>query len=300
MIDQESIKAIGRSILAARGTQQEAKSEGFKTGEARPESNQQTNETSNSSQATPTLARYVFPELDEQINTRSDQPILIPQTRFSSQEVSTKPTDSSEQTINLTLLRQIIRRCRQREFTRQHVAADQQKQKGYQCGLEQGLEEGRKQGLESGYQESIAMHNESAEKWNQQVSELWNELQNIHDTTVIQLGEAIIDVVTQVAEKVLKQELSLSRASIQPMVENAVKQFANAPSLSLRIHPDDKNLLTPVVNGLPGLTILEDQQITPGGFVLKSDKGEIDATIERRCGTCFDAIHQPTASETYL
>lgn len=280
MIDPESIKAIGRSILAARSKMPEQITK--MVGEpANPSPSLKSSKTN----------RYQFPPLNPQATREcNDDHFFIdaqPDNKTASINLST------QKKLGLSTLREIIKRCRHREYQRLENECTLKKQEGYQDGFTEGYESG----LQSARQESITIHNQSAEKWNSLITELWNELHDLHNSTVCHLSEPLIELIAQVTSRVMNQELSISRGTIKTMLEDEIKQLPNSLNLRLHINPEDHDLLNPVLNNLPNSAVHLDSEIEPGGFILRSEKGEVDATIHRRLSTCLDkvndALHKP-------
>ena len=187
-------------------------------------------------------------------------------------------------------LRATVRRVRERDqrIRRQAVYAEA-RQRGYQ--------EGYAEGVRAGQQEAHHQQQQSAEQWLGLINNLWHELSNLHQATLLNLGQPLLELITKVVEQVVHHELVTSPQSLQQLVSNALDLLPQAQSVVLAINPRDRTLLEPVLARLPTPWLVrEDDTITPGGCRLISEHGEVDATVESRLASCLDVVHEQLVS----
>ena len=108
------------------------------------------------------------------------------------------------------------------------------------------------------------------------------ELEQLEQTAAAQVLELACDLARQVVRRELATPLEPLRATVQEALALLV---ADGRAATLRLHPDDLLLLQDELHEpLHGLRVQlkADDQITPGGCVVDSAQGSVDATIEKR------------------
>lgn len=190
-------------------------------------------------------------------------------------------------------LRATVRRVRERDHRLQRVA----RQATYAEAQQRGYDEGHAAGFRAGQQEAQQHHQQSAEQWSGLINSLWHELSNLHQVTLLNLGQPLLELITKVVEQVVNHELVTSPESLQQLVSDALGLLPETHSVVLEINPQDRTLLEPVIARLPAPWLVrEDDTITPGGCRLVSEHGEVDATVESRLASCLDAVHEQLVS----
>lgn len=194
---------------------------------------------------------------------------------------------------NFAQLRATVRRVRERDRRLQRVAQQAVFAEAQQCGYQEGYAEG----LRAGQQEAEDHHQQSAEQWLGLINSLWHELSNLHQATLLNLGQPLLELITKVVEQVVNHELVTSPQSLQQLVSDALDLLPQTPSVVLEINPRDRTLLESVIARLPTQWLVrEDDTITSGGCRLLSEHGEVDATVEGRLASCLDAVHEQLVS----
>ena len=97
----------------------------------------------------------------------------------------------------------------------------------------------------------------------------------------------IITLVFDLAKKVIKQEIEVSRTVALSVIQHALRRVVDSGSLRIRVHPDDlqtvrghREDLLALVDGARHVEIIDDRRVSPGGCVLETPAGNIDANIE--------------------
>ena len=194
---------------------------------------------------------------------------------------------------NFSQLRATLRRVRERDRRLQQVA----QQAVFAEARQRGYQEGYAEGVRSGKQAAEDHHQQSAEQWLGLINSLWHELSNLHQATLMNLGQPLLELITKVVEQVVNHELVTSPQSLQQLVSDALDLLPQTPSVVLEINPRDRTLLESVIARLPAQWLVrEDDTITPGGCRLLSEHGEVDATVEGRLASCLDAVHEQLVS----
>lgn len=211
------------------------------------------------------VQRYQFPFV-----RRERQPVPTPVSGFS-------------------LLRATVRKVRERDRRIERAA----QQASYAESQQRGYEDGHAEGYRAGQLAAQQQHQHSAGQWLGLINSLWQELSNLHQATLLNLGQPLTELISKVVQQVVNHELVTSPESLQQLVSDALGLLPETQSVVLEINARDRPLLEPVIAGLPaGWTVREDDTITSGGCRLVSEHGVVDATVESRLASCLDAVHE--------
>lgn len=121
----------------------------------------------------------------------------------------------------------------------------------------------RNSGFEEGHQEGLA-----------QLTERLVTLEQEREELLKQQEKEIVEMVLAIAKKVVARELK--KGAIADLVRQAISQ-AVGDRVVVRIHPDDKEKLGEVGSKL---TLHLDETITPGGCLVETELGTVDARLE--------------------
>jgi flagellar biosynthesis/type III secretory pathway protein FliH len=161
--------------------------------------------------------------------------------------------------IILTARSEATRLRSQAEATRQQAVVEKEaeRERGFQQGLQAGLAE---------------------------LSEKIIEAEFGREKILNEAEPQIIRMVMDIAEKVIGREVE--KGAIVDIVKQAISQ-AVGRKVTVRINPQDvpamkereKDLMT-ALDGTQTVSIKEDEQIPPGGCVVETEKGAVDARLE--------------------
>jgi flagellar assembly protein FliH len=146
---------------------------------------------------------------------------------------------------------------------------------------EQGFELGREQGLAAA-QAEIA---ERVEELDALVAELTSLRSNLFRSSVQDLGAAI----THIAERVVGRELAVNSSGVERLVIDVLDHVQSTDEVVIRIAPEDerqmRNAAPSVLDHLgrdATFRIEVDPKQSPGGAVVQTQLGSIDASVETR------------------
>ncbi|MCA9022221.1 MAG: hypothetical protein KDA74_18860 [Planctomycetaceae bacterium] len=205
----------------------------------------------------------------------------------------------------------IEKRCEEyilnvRNQTRQMIIdaqaeAEQIKQEAYQAGKQQGQAEGSRE-IESQVQSrSETLANQIVEEklgtvfpaMQAAVEGLQQEQVNWRqtwDTTAVKMCLVI-------AEKMVRHEIKSHPETVKPMMSEALKLASGTQHVRFQLNPTDVVHLGPnTQNFITNLTgcqtceIIEDESISPGGCIIETQHGTIDARIETQLDRIFQEL----------
>ena len=162
------------------------------------------------------------------------------------------------------------------------IAAAAQRQ-GYAAGIAQGQAEGRQEAERAVRQQAEADRAAYREDIQAFIAHIEAERQRAWN----EMEPQILGMVFELAKHVIKQEIEVSRDVSLAVVQNALRRVADAGNLRIRVHADDlqtirgsrEDLLT-LVDNIRHVEIIEDRRVGPGGCIVETDAGNIDARLE--------------------
>lgn len=172
-----------------------------------------------------------------------------------------------------------MREAAEREIAGRRATLDAEVEEALTQAREKGYREGRTQAREEVVREAreaLAQLRQMAEELFAERERAWRE----------QEGE-IIGLAVDVAEKVIRAQVTVDRKMIVRTTREAISRAAEKDQLVIRVHPDDLAILEDYVGelreefrSLGKVQIEEDRRVNRGGCVVESRSGYIDATLE--------------------
>lgn len=143
-------------------------------------------------------------------------------------------------------------------------------------------EEARQRGLAQG----IAAAEESYQSKIAKVEAMAAALRQERDTFFARIEPELVRLSVSIAEKILGRELELRPESVVDLVRNSIKRLRDREHLRVSVNPRDvaqvkeaREDLIAAVDGVRKLDIVEDRRVDPGGCVIESPNGTLDARI---------------------
>jgi flagellar assembly protein FliH len=170
----------------------------------------------------------------------------------------------------------------QAEFEAERIRADARDQ-GYALGLGQGQSQGRQEGR----QEAIAKFQSSASHLSSSLEAALAEVENSKRNLISRCHRDLIRLAIVIAERILKASVERDSSIAIRNVEAAVDLVSATTDLEIRMNPKEALCLRD--SGLPLLhriqvqrhvELVEDESITPGGCLIKTADGDVDAQLE--------------------
>ncbi|MDX1386993.1 MAG: FliH/SctL family protein [bacterium] len=151
--------------------------------------------------------------------------------------------------------------------------------------VQEEMERSKKEGYEAGFQEGI----ENALEMLIRVKELRAQLFSDNEREIIKL-------VFEIAKKIIGREFSENDKAVMNVIRLAISD-AVGDKITVRINPNDyKNIkskqseLLETLDGSATLQLREDAEVNPGGCVVDTDIGTIDAQIETQLNAIKKAL----------
>ncbi len=157
-------------------------------------------------------------------------------------------------------------------------------------------EEAREAGRQEGRAEASSRIEEAMETLNQAVKE--------RKTIIKDSEQEILRLAIKVAEQIIRSEVSLHRDVCLNIVAEAISRVSDREQIIVKVNREDaeylkryKDRLAGMLDGVKSFSILEDSGIEPGGCVIETNLGFIDAKISTKLKSIEEALKKVSAEE---
>lgn len=149
------------------------------------------------------------------------------------------------------------------------------------------LASARSEGYENGYEAGLAAATEEMRQQLQTIVSIANNV-TVDKRKLIRESEAqIVDLVIDVARKVLGREISLDPSVVVKLVDRALERVTGQVVLRIRVNPSEYDLVRQHWAQREGqddetmpLEIVADKRVKPGGCIVDTQGGTVDAQID--------------------
>lgn len=143
----------------------------------------------------------------------------------------------------------------------------------------------RRQAWESGYTDGMAQAGQQIAAAAQRLAALAASAAVAQEASLHNLDGAVLDLVLAISGAVIRREVECDPDMILRVAQSALSEMSAGPTVALRIHPDDEELLQSSLPalGLPAsvhVALVADPTVSRGGCLIESGAGRVDATIE--------------------
>ncbi|TSE18597.1 Flagellar assembly protein FliH [Tepidimonas alkaliphilus] len=187
------------------------------------------------------------------------------------------------------------------------AATQQQLDEARARGYTEGFEQGRQAGAQEMREKLEAPLRAQAEEQARRLAALLTDVEAELDDLRARVADELLALACDLARQVVRRELAQPLEPLRAVVAEALGELGEeAQPATLRLHPDDLAVLQPKLEELLAgrrVQALADARVSPGGCVLDSPLGVVDATIERRWARALAALGrsepwQPQAAAT--
>lgn len=172
-------------------------------------------------------------------------------------------------------------------------------EKAYQEGYELGLTEG----TEKAFQEekaNLLAHMQSMEAFLKRLEDLKTHL-------MVDNEKSLVTMVYQIAKRIAMRDLEENRDAVWEILQHVVLEFQNDERINVRLNQEDLAFLETLqqksgqkVESLKRIHFIADESVKPGGCLIETEYGNVDATLEERVERTWQTLagrmpHKPQA-----
>lgn len=160
--------------------------------------------------------------------------------------------------------------------------AEEIKRTTYEAAYKEGLEKGRQDGEEAVRTEQQHIINSANSKSEKTLANARDEVQRY----IIEGENTFVEMVLQIADKVLTQHVIDVPQAVLPLVREAIKKVQDQPKVVVRVAPEAYEYVLParaelqsMLDGDAVLEIAADESMQLGDCILDSPNGTVDARL---------------------
>lgn len=165
-------------------------------------------------------------------------------------------------------------------------------QDGFKEGKEKGFEVGREQGVKAGQTEVDAVV--------ARISHIMRVLTQPIPQKDSKIEETLVRMVLSFCEKIIDRELNVESKVIQSVIEEIIKIINLEQKIKVFLHPNDADLVIEILETKALLDenwqIIKRESISPGGCVVDTTEGHVEATIEKRIADLTEQMYDNLTS----
>lgn len=195
--------------------------------------------------------------------------------------VTRRETALPPSVLNLSVEEEIVKVKSEAETILERAKADAERIR------EEAREEGRRAGRDeasSRIEEALATLNQAAKERKKIIRDSESE---------------ILRLALRVAEQIIRSEVSLHRDVCLNIVAEAIGRVSDREQVIVKVNREDaeylkryKERLAGMLDGIKSFSILEDSNIEPGGCVIETNLGFIDARISTKLKAIEEALQK--------
>ena len=152
-------------------------------------------------------------------------------------------------------------------------------------------------GLQDGRQKAFDETKGSIQGSLDRLGHMVEELTQIKRKLLIDNEKQIVLTIFHLAKKLALQEVKANPESVKLVLRKALENAQGDEELTLRVNPQDLEFIESVkkeagnpLERIAKLRIEVNDKITPGGCILETNYGVVDATVEQRLAKLWDVL----------
>ncbi len=164
-------------------------------------------------------------------------------------------------------------------------------------------EEIRKKAAQDGYQEGVARATQEIQelkaKTASECENMLKEAEKTRETIILSAEEEILNLALAIARKIIDKEVRENSDIIINLVRKTLATIGNAGNVKIRVNPQDfdkvlenKELFARDGRTVDDMEIQLDSSMAPGGFIMESELGIVDARLETRMDKVEKALRE--------
>jgi flagellar assembly protein FliH len=181
---------------------------------------------------------------------------------------------------------------------RAKAAYESERKRGYDEGYEAGLQQGRDEALHVETQ----LRQVQTGRFAEDLAAVAQRIDHGIEQYWLAAQHELRSLAVAIAVKLLKRELSQNPDAITSVVRDALLRIANSREVRIRISTSDlpaarahHDELAAAVEGIAHVEWLPSNEMLPGGCLIESNTGVVDATVESQREQLADAMRREAA-----
>jgi flagellar assembly protein FliH len=160
---------------------------------------------------------------------------------------------------------------------------------GFAAGTQDGLRKGTEDGRATGKQAALAEHRANLEQLAKSLTASVSDLDSSRGRLESAASTEVVKLAVAIARRVTKLQGSLDPSVLTENVREAMKLVIHSTDVRIAVNPSQKQTLAETLPQLriqwPNLKhveLVEDASVAPGGCMILTVQGQIDADLDRQ------------------
>ena len=165
---------------------------------------------------------------------------------------------------------------------------------------ERAVEDGWREGYEAGIGEARARMSDAVAATAGMLSAMEEELAALPE----RLAQEVAAVALETAARIIRAELAVRPERVVDVARGAIRRATDRDRLLAHVNPADLAVmreatagLVDQMGGIHRFDVIEDPRIAPGGCVLETPSGDVDARIESQLSRILEGLSAPPDGE---
>jgi len=153
--------------------------------------------------------------------------------------------------------------------------------------------------MEAGAPAAAAACQRELERQRALVQRVISQLAAERDRLLEQTRSQLLDIAMAVGKRIVRAELKVNQGVIERVLDEVLDSLRNCEVVRIRVHPSEARLAQAairakdsVLGGLQQVELVRDAGISPGGCVVDTDVGTIDARLEAQLAALEEAVRE--------
>jgi len=145
------------------------------------------------------------------------------------------------------------------------------------------LDEARKEGLRAGMTEAIGRCDELIQRIEDDIASLQAEREEF----IERLEPEVLKLCLSIAEKIIRHEVKTDHRVVLRAIKACLRRVKNNGEVFVRVSPEEiegvrakRDELVGILDGVATVSVVDDRRVSPGGCVVETATGDLDARIE--------------------
>lgn len=163
--------------------------------------------------------------------------------------------------------------------------------------IETAQQQAHEKGFNEGKEEGIKAGEELIKRALAEIQDVLISAKHKREEIIQANQKIIIELALMIARKIIKTELATNKEAILKNLNQALKKVKDKEEIKVKVNPVDleelgtrKKEFLAQVSGLEGINFEEDKNIEPGGCIIETNFGLIDATISSQLEIVQEAL----------
>ena len=150
---------------------------------------------------------------------------------------------------------------------------------------------------QQGYQDGLKQAEQQADEIRRQAREVLAQAEQARADTINALEQEITALAVEIAEKVLTAQLTIEPETVMKVAAEAVQMVRDRERITVYVNPADQPIFTAgkaeleeALSRPAVLTVIADETVKPGGCLVDTDEGLVDATVDARWQKVLKAV----------